>query len=276
MARDLTNQVIIITGASSGIGAATAIACADAGMDVVLNARRADKLQAVAQKIQSLGRKAQVVAGDITDSEINNRMLDAAQSQFNRVDAVFANAGYGLDRAVLDVSDEDLRGIFEVNFFAGADLLRKAACHMIKANRPGHLLMCSSCLAKMTMPYNALYCATKAAQNHFCRGLNHELREHGIYASSVHPIGTRTEFFETSAKLSGHPEYAQRVIQHTPGWMMQPPERVANAVVRCLKRPTPEVWTSFITRLGAGVMTTWPRVGDFFMDKAGKRMSSAD
>lgn len=261
MPRDLANHVIIITGASSGIGAATAIACAKAGMDVVLNARRADKLDAVAAQVQSLGRQAEIVAGDVTDPDISDRMLDAALNRFGRFDAVFANAGYGFDRTVIDVSEAEMRQIFEVNFFSGVDLLREAALRLIAADRPGHLLMCSSCLAKITLPRSGPYCATKAAQNHICRAMNIELRDHRIHVSSVHPIGTATEFFEASARLSGKPVD----LEQPPRLFLQPPSRVANAVVRCLRRPRPEVWTSLSVRLVAALMTISPRLGDFLM-----------
>ncbi len=91
MPRVLTDQVIIITGASSGIGAATAIECAKAGMNVVLNARREEKLHAVAEQVRQTGAQAEVVVGDVTDQRTSARMLDAAQQRFGRFDVVFAN-----------------------------------------------------------------------------------------------------------------------------------------------------------------------------------------
>ncbi len=93
MAAKLTDKVIIITGASSGIGAATAIACAEAGMNIVLNARREDRLRDVADRIDKLGRQTELVIGDVTEPGISQRMLDAAEQRFGRFDAVFANAG---------------------------------------------------------------------------------------------------------------------------------------------------------------------------------------
>ena len=272
--RDLKDKVIIITGASSGIGAATAIACAKAGMHVVLNARREDRLQALAKEITKLGRRAELVAGDVADTGLSERLLHAAASAFGHFDMVFANAGYGFDRSLIDISELELREMFEVNFFAGFDLLQRAARRLIETSRPGHLLMCSSCLAKFTLPYSGPYCATKASQNHVCRAMNIELRPRNIRVSSVHPIGTRTEFFESSAKRSGRPEYATKVIDETPRFMMQPPERVANAIVRCLRRPRPEVWTSFSVRLMAAVFLAFPRLGDLFMSQAGRRLSA--
>ena len=98
MARDLTDQVVVITGASSGIGAATAVACARAGMDMVLSGRDAARLDDVARQVRATGRGAETVAGDITDAGLNTRLLDTAAARFGRFDVVLANAGYGFKR----------------------------------------------------------------------------------------------------------------------------------------------------------------------------------
>ena len=270
MDRVLTDQVIIITGASSGIGAATAIQCAKAGMDVVLNARRADRLEQVADAVRQCGRKAEIVIGDVTGEGMSQRMLDTAQDAFGRFDVVFANAGYGFERSVVQMDDQELRQIFDVNFFASFDLIREAAKRLITDQRPGHLLMCSSCLAKFTLPFFSAYSATKAAQNHFCRAMRLELARYNIEVSSVHPITTTTEFFEVSNQLSGKADNTSTVPDHASKMFVQTPERVARAIVRCLGKPRPEVWTSHIVRSVAGVMTAFPRFFDLVVRKQAK------
>lgn len=270
MGRVLTDQVIIITGASSGIGAATAIQCAKAGMDVVLNARRADRLEQVAAQICELGRHAKIVVGSVTDEGMTEQMLDAAQDAFGRFDVVFANAGYGFERSVVQMDDQELRQIFDVNFFASFDLIREAAKRLISDERPGHLLMCSSCLAKFTLPFFSAYSATKAAQNHFCRAMRLELARYNIEVSSVHPITTTTEFFEVSNQLSGKADKTSTVPDHASKMFVQTPERVARAIVRCLGKPRPEVWTSHIVRSVAGVMTAFPWFFDLVVRKQAK------
>ena len=270
MPRVLTDQVIIITGASSGIGAATAIQCAKAGMDAVLNARRADRLKQVADTVRQCGRKAQIVVGDVTEAGMSQRMLDTAQDAFGRFDVVFANAGYGFERSVVQMGDQELRQIFDVNFFASFDLIREAAKRLITDLRPGHLLMCSSCLAKFTLPFFSAYSATKAAQNHFCRAMRLELARYNIEVSSVHPITTTTEFFEVSKQLSGQADNTSTVPDHASKMFVQTPERVARAIVRCLRKPRPEVWTSHIVRSVAGVMTAFPRFFDLVVRKQAK------
>jgi short-subunit dehydrogenase len=265
MPEDLKDRVIIITGASAGIGAATAVRCAAAGMDVVLTARRADRLEDVAGQVRTHGRKAAIVPGDVADPRLSRQLIDEAMTRFGRFDAVFANAGYGLEKPVIHTSDEELRRIFDVNFFSGVELLRLAAARLLEQKRPGHLLMCSSAVAKFTLPYYGAYSATKAAQNMVCRAMRLELEPHGIEVSSVHPVSTRTEFSEVVTQLS-HPDGADgNVAPHSPEMFVQSADRVARAVVRCLRRPKPEVWTSFTARFGAAVLTLWPGYSDVVM-----------
>ena len=241
-------------------------------MNLVINARRAARLESLAQQIRVLGRQAQVIVGDVCEPGISERMLDAAGSSYGRFDCVFANAGYGFDRSMVAITESQLREMFEVNFFAGVDLLQKAAQRLIAQKKPGHLFMCSSCLAKFTLSNSAPYCATKAAQNHVCRAMNIELKPNHIRVSSVHPIGTRTEFFSASAQRSGKPDRSEQTLANAPRLFMQPPERVANAIIRCLRRPTPEVWTSVSVRVAAAFMTLFPRTGEWIMERAEKRL----
>jgi short-subunit dehydrogenase len=265
VALDLRDRVIIVTGASSGIGAAPAGAGAEAGMDVVLAARRADRLDAVAERVRATGRAAEPVVVDVAERGASERLLDAATARFGRFDAVFSNAGYGVELDVLELSDDDLRRLFEVNFFASIDLCRAAARRWIEASRPGHLLLCSSCLAKFSLPEYGPYAAAKASQALVARAMREELASFDIEVASVHPITTTTEFFEVATREAGRGEATDDVPDHVPGFMVQRPEVVARAIVRCLRRPRSEVWTSTITRLYAGWATAFPGFHDFVL-----------
>jgi short-subunit dehydrogenase len=259
---ELRGKVAVITGGSSGIGAATAHAVVAEGMKVVLAARRLERLHAVAESIRARGGEVHAVAIDVAAPGASAQLLDAAERAYGRFDMVFANAGYGMERAHHETSEADLRQMFEVNFFASTDLITQAARRLIAANRPGHLLMCSSCLAKFTIPYYGAYAATKAAQAMMCRAMRFELEPHGIEVSSVHPVTTMTEFFEQSASRSGLGTHGSKVPDHAPKFLVQPPERVARAIVACLKRPRSEVWTSLLVRFSAGIITAFPWVFD--------------
>ena len=259
---DLRGKVAVITGGSSGIGAATAHAVVAEGMKVVLAARRLERLDAVAAALRAKGGEVHGVAIDVAAPGASAQLLDAAERAFGRFDMVFANAGYGMERAHHETPEADLRQMFEVNFFSSTDLITQAARRMIAAGRPGHLLMCSSCLAKFTLPYYGAYAATKAAQGMMCRAMRFELEPHRIEVSSVHPVTTVTEFFEQSAARSGLQSTGSKVPDHAPKFFVQPPERVAKAIVRCLKRPRSEVWTSLAVRLAAGFITAFPGMFD--------------
>ncbi len=262
-----------MTGASSGIGAATAIACAKAGMPVVLNARREEKLRKVADQVERHGVKAALVVGDVTDEGISERLLNAAEDELGGLYAVFSNAGYGSELPVLKTDLDQVRAMFEVNFFASFELVHLAARRLVEDSKPGHLLMCSSCLAKFTMPWHGVYSATKAAQNHLCLSMRAELAADGIEVSSVHPVTTATEFFEQSARRSGKGNDSD-VLDHVPKWLIQKPEHVAAAVVKCLRRPKPEVWTSMLTRTFAAMATFSPRLLDMVMRRQLRRMKT--
>ncbi len=271
MARTLEGKVAIITGASSGIGAATARAMATAGIDVVLVARRRDKLEEVAKSIRNLGRRAHVVVGDVSDTPHVTAVLDEAERHFGHFDIVFSNAGYGMERPVHLMEDADLRAMFEVNFFSSVALLRESAIRLRRAKRPGHLLMCSSCLSKFSMPDQGAYAATKAAQEAICRAMRFELAADHIEVASVHPVTTTTEFFSESAQRSG--TKGGSVPDHAPKLFVQSPERVADAIVACLRRPRSEVWTSHIVRLSSALFTAFPWILDLVLRREARRQS---
>ncbi|MCC6320911.1 MAG: SDR family NAD(P)-dependent oxidoreductase [Phycisphaerales bacterium] len=262
----LASKPIAITGASSGIGAATAIMCARAGMPVVLGARRVDKLDVVVERIEQMGGRAAAVAMDVTREDDCRRLVDETVRRFGSIYAVYANAGYGEERSMADTSDAELRAMFETNFFGTMNTIRPALARMLGNPGPdrGHILICSSCLAKLAVPYVGVYCATKAAQNHVGRAMRLELEPRGVHVSTVHPIGTRTEFFDTMAKRSGQ----EKANEHTPDWFMQSADFVAARTVACLRRPRPEVWTGvrgWLVRTGMAIANTMPGVTDAAM-----------
>lgn len=262
MTIDLTGKPIAITGASSGIGRATAIACARAGMPVALGARRMDKLKEVAREIEHFGGKALAIELDVISDEQSRAFIERAESEFGPLHAVFANAGFGFDRPGHETTDQQMREIFETNFFGTLNVIHPAVARFIE-RRAGHVLICSSSIGKMAIPGYGAYCATKAAQWHVGRAMRHELKPLGIHVSTVHPIGTRTEFSQEARRRSG----GESLVANTPKALIQPPERVAKAVVACLRRPRTEVWTSLPSRLGLGVFSTFPRLADFTLDR---------
>lgn len=269
MSRSLQDMVIAITGASGGIGSATAIACARAGMNVAISARRTDRLERVADEIRRLGRHAMVMRCDVgSDSDVME-FVARANRELGRLDAVFANAGYGFEAAAADMTATELRDIFEVNFF-GTMRVIWAAVPLFRTQRSGHILITSSAVGRFTLPFYSAYTATKAAQVQVGRAMRAELAPEGIEVSTVHPITTQTDFFEVSAMKSGRRQIP--LEQQIPRFFIQPPERVAEAIVRCLRSPRGEVWTCRSARLLAALLTACPSVADLVMRReAAKR-----
>ncbi len=276
---NLLGKPIVITGASSGIGAATALACARAGMPVALGARRAQKLAAIRDQILALGGRAVVVETDVTAPAECDRLVNACVEAFGGVYAVYANAGYGDESPLHEMSDERVRAMFETNFFGSLNIIRPALARMLERSpQPGeavrgHVLWCSSCLARMTLPRYSIYSATKAAQAHCATAMRHELRPLGVWVSSVHPIGTATEFSDqVTARVGG----TRKTIQ-TPSSLKQTPEFVAQCTVRELRSPRGEVWTGlkgWATRIGMGAATMLPGVSDWALRRVSARRES--
>jgi short-subunit dehydrogenase len=246
----LEGKTIVITGASSGIGEATARACIAAGMRCVITARREDRLITLCGE---LGGSCSYIAGDVTEEGFNQHLLDES----GEVYAIFANAGHGLDQKIVDNNMEQFEELFTLNVFSAVELASLAAKQMA-ANKTGHILFCASCLSKFATPSHGAYCASKSALEAVAKSMRMELKKNKVFVSTVHPIGTRTEFFDTSATRSGKKQ--SDFESQTPSWLMQHPDKVANAIVRCLRRPKPEVWTSVPMRLISTSFSAFPRL----------------
>ncbi len=248
------SKTVLITGASSGIGEATARACERAGMNIVLTARRRKQLEALQEE---LGGTCKIIVGDVTEDGFNEKLLRTSGT----IDAVFINAGHGIDQDTLETNMNDVRSLFELNVFAAVELASLCA-KQFKKHGSGHIILCASCLSKFATPSHGVYCASKSAIEAFAKSMRMELKPSNIHVSTLHPIGTRTEFFKSSASRSGteHSSFEERA----PSWLMQSPEQVANAVVKCLHKPKPEIWTSVSMRITSTVFAAFPRIAQFF------------
>ncbi len=260
---DLRSRPVVITGASSGIGAATAVACARAGMPVGLFARREEKLAAVRERIERDGGRAIVVVGDVADAEANLELIARAEEAFGDLYAAVANAGYGAEVECATMSIEDIRAMFEVNFF-GSMFLVQPAVAKFRERGAGHAMMVSSCLSKLGLPRYGAYSASKAMQDHFCRAMRHELRGTGVFVSSVHPVGTKTEFFDEAAKKSRGGKLS---LAGSGDRFMQTSEQVAGAMVKCFRKPRGEVWPSPLARFGFGLSVMLPGLTDWALGR---------
>ena len=225
----VADRVFLITGASSGIGAATARrACAD-GWRVVLAARSLDRLEGLAGELGGAGR-ALAVRCDVTEWDDQQRMVEAALASFGRIDAVFANAGFGGPRGFLADTPEHWREMVLTNVY-GAALTLRATIPALKDSR-GHLLLTSSVAGRRALP-GSLYSCTKHAVTAMGEAARQDLNGTGIRVTLIEPGITDTPFFDnrpTDAPLQDD-DIARGVIYA----ISQPPHVDVNEI---LIRPT--------------------------------------
>jgi NAD(P)-dependent dehydrogenase (short-subunit alcohol dehydrogenase family) len=224
---------IAITGASAGIGRATALRFARDGASVAICARRADRLDEVAAAIGGAGGRPLAVPADVTIADDMEHFVDAAVQTFGRLDVMVCNAGYGLYGEIDRVSPEQMRAIMDVNFH-GTFLAARAALPIFRRQGRGHLIVVSSIVGQRGVPFMGPYAATKFAQVGLAECLRAELAGTGIHVTIVYPISTETEFFSEMTRKSGFATRAQGPRQS--------PDDVAEAIARAVARPVPEVY----------------------------------
>jgi NADP-dependent 3-hydroxy acid dehydrogenase YdfG len=216
--------VFVITGASSGIGAATARLAAAEGYRLVLAARSADKLDALAAEVEGLA-----VPTDVMRWEDNEALIAAAVSEFGRVDVVWANAGFGAARGWLSESPEHWRDMVLTNVLGAAYTVR-AAIPALKSSR-GHVLLTGSVAGRKALP-GSLYSATKWAVTGMAESIRADLNDTGIRTTLISPGGVETPFFDNPSEGRLEPDDIARAVLYA---LAQPPHVDVNEV---LVRPT--------------------------------------
>ena len=178
---DLTNQVAIVTGASRGIGKATAILLALQGAHVVAVARNQDELLDLTNKTQGLG-----LVADVADEADAARVVAETLRQYDRLDILICNAGVGSFNELENFTDTEWDRIFDTNV-KGTFLLCKAAVPYFKAQKKGHIVGIASDVARRTFAHGTAYGASKYAQDALLGSLRKEVRPHGIKVSTIYP-----------------------------------------------------------------------------------------
>lgn len=254
-------MVVVITGASAGIGRALAAELHSRGARLVLAARRLEKLEELNQK---LGGGHLCVRCDVSVTEQCRLLVEAAVGRFGRIDTLVCNAGYGMVRAVGETSPEEMRRMFATNVFGTTDCIYFAlpvmAKQEVRDGWRGQVMVVSSAAGRRGLPYFAHYSGTKAAQLGIAEGLRVELRRQRIAVTSVHPIGTDTEFFEVAQT-----EGKARMAGVFEKGIHQSARRVARQMVRGIASPRAEVWPMGLARWLVSAGTLMPGVVDRVM-----------
>jgi len=248
----LQGKIAVITGASSGIGAALADLLAGEGVHLVLGARRRGLLEEVAERARSHGVRALAVECDVTRRAAAESLIHVALDRMGGLDILVNNAGRGHLATVEDTTDEVIEHMFALNVYALWYTTRPALPHM-RRQGSGHIITMSSMAGKIGFPFNSAYVASKHACSGFTHALRMELAGSGVHASVVYPAGVRTEWAQVTEGGPMLPLFtesgpiikrlaAEQGAPLPPMEGVVPPERVARAVVGCLKDPVAEVY----------------------------------
>jgi len=219
----LKNSVVLITGASSGIGEATALAFARKGARLALCGRRLERLQAVAKRCREAGSpKVTTKRVDVSVRSQARGFVAAALRDFDRVDILVNNAGLGWAGPLVEMPEEKARALLDTNLL-GVVWTTQAVLHAMLPARSGVIINVSSIAGVRAAPYSALYSATKHAVTGLSHALRGELSGTGIKVCTVYPAVTATEFFSVSGGREVGPVY--------------PASWVANLIVRTARFP---------------------------------------
>jgi NADP-dependent 3-hydroxy acid dehydrogenase YdfG len=224
--------VLLITGASSGIGAATARRAASS-YRLVLAARRLERVQALADELGG-GERALPLTVDVTEWEQVEQMASAAVEKLGRIDAVFANAGFGAKRGFLEESPEQWRSMVDTNVLGTALSIRSALGHFRKLNS-GHFILTSSIAGRRTLP-GSLYSATKHAVTAMGEALRAEVADTDIKMTLIEPGMVDTPFFDNRPTGALEADDIARAVLFA---LTQPPHVDVNEIlIRPIHQPT--------------------------------------
>ncbi len=251
MEQPLRGKVAVVTGASSGIGEATARELAARGASVVLASRAADRLEALRREISGSGGQALAVEADVSERGSVEAMVRRAVGEFGSLDVLVNNAGLGLSGRISEVRPEDVRYVFEVNTLGPLNCIQASLPHM---GEGGRIINVSSVVGRRAIPKVGAYCATKFALNALSDALRVEIAGRKITVTSVYPGTTRTSFRENS----------RRTKSEKRGWRPKgvAPDEVARKIADAAEKGPRDVYVTLPDRLFVAGVTLFPGLAD--------------
>jgi NAD(P)-dependent dehydrogenase (short-subunit alcohol dehydrogenase family) len=223
----LAGRVVLVTGASRGIGRACVLACAGAGADVIVGVRNLDDGGKLVDEITAFGRRAFSVQMDLADLPGVRAGIAQAHKHFGRIDVLVNNVGLGPENLAENVREEDFDLTVNINL-KGTFFTTQAAAKLMMAQKSGRIINISSQAGSVVLKGEAIYCMSKAAINHLTRCLAFEWVSHGITVNSVSPTFIATD---GTAPSLADPQFRQQVLSHIPLGRIGDPIDVAGTVV---------------------------------------------
>jgi NAD(P)-dependent dehydrogenase (short-subunit alcohol dehydrogenase family) len=268
--RPIAEQVVVVVGATSGIGRATALQLAERGARLVVTARDGEALDDLAAELRSHGSPAvEVVAGDIADPAHSLAIVERARVSFGRIDTWAHVAGVEIFATLQETRPEEFRRLIAVNLL-GPAYAAMAAIPVLRVGGGGAFIAVSSVEADVPLPYQSAYAASKHGLNALLRSLRMELEEDGapVAVTQIQPYGIDTPLFGVALnRLDGPPKPAAPTYA---------PEAVAELIVHAAEHPSRELFAGGAGWLAAMSQRYVPRLSEFVLARLGQRMSAAD
>jgi short-subunit dehydrogenase len=266
--KSIEEQVIVITGASSGIGLSTAQLAAHRGAKLVLTAR-SQTLNDIVAYIESTGREAVAIPADVADRQQMQRVADRAISHFGRIDTWVNNAGLAIYGRLDEVSDEDNRRLFDINFWGVVNGSLVALPHL--KNHGGALINVGSEVSEAVVPLLGMYSATKHAVKGFTDALRIEIEQIDkapVSITLIQPTATNTPF----------PHHAKNYMDKEPALPnpMIDPKQVAEAILSAAENPQPAIKVGAMSKMNTMIAKAAPGLGEWMAAKQAPSFKSND
>ena len=261
---DFKDKVVLITGASSGIGRQTAIEFAKLGANIVLVARRKNKLEQVETELKKFHTSTLICQCDVSKKDQIEQMSKTVLEKFGQLDILVNNAGFAIYGSVSDLSIDDIESQMKTNYFGMIYCIKNFLPSMLKKNS-GHIVNVASVAASFGLPGIASYCASKFAMLGFSEGLKHELKDTGVGITVVSPIMVRTDFFD-------HPSF-EKMPQYSPTSLSS--KTVAKAILKAANSPRLEIIVPSFVRGAVWFKNTFPYLINPILGKSFKKQLDA-
>jgi hypothetical protein len=262
----MSNQpVFLVTGASSGIGEAVARLFAKEGYRVSMGARRLERLQAVAQDIESAGGQSLIIQSDLTIFEDIQRLISETLDQFGQIDVLLNNAGFGRIKWLEELDPiGDIQAQIQINLITTILVAREVLPHMIQ-RREGHIINMGSMGGLVASPTYTIYSASKFGVRGFTEALRREVGVYGVHVSGIYPGAVNTEFKQ-------HAGIDRKTGRTTPDSLRLEPGEVARAVLSVVRRPRRELIIPWQMRLTVWMNILFPGIVDRLIESRFTRL----